>query len=92
MNSTRREFVCGATAFALIQGVGAAGKPNKPIKALYENGSRASDFLSCRRLYLDICGRIPTPEEVTEYVASKKSRKYEDLINKLLKSKNYTNY
>ena len=92
MNSTRREFVCGATAFALIQGVGAAGKPNKPIKALYENGSRASDFLSCRRLYLDICGRIPTPEEVTEYVASKKSRKYEDLVDKLLESEDYADY
>ena len=89
MSITRREFVCGATAFALIRGAGAAGKP---IKALYENGSRASDFLICRRLYLDICGRIPTPEEVTEYVASKKSRKYEDLVDRLLESDDYADY
>ena len=92
MNLTRRAFVCGATAFALIRDGAAAPKSGAPIKAVYENGSRASDFLACRRLYLDICGRIPTPEEVKAYVSSKKSRKYEDLIDQLLASDDFADY
>jgi len=90
MNATRREFVCGATAFALLQGASAASKDT--IKAVYENGSRASDFLACRRLYLDICGRIPAPEEVRAYLAEKKSRKYEDLVDRLLDSDDFADY
>ena len=87
---TRRGFIGGMTAFALIQGGYAASKG--PIKAVYENGSRASDFLICRRLYLDICGRIPTRKEVETYIASKKSRKYEDLIESLLDSEDFADY
>ena len=90
MNPNRREFIAGATAFALLQAGAAGGKG--PIKAVYENGSHASDFLICRRLYLDICGRIPTPAEVKAYVASKKSHKYEDLIDALLESEDYADY
>ena len=43
MSITRRAFVCGATAFALIRDGAAASKSKAPIKAVYENGSRASD-------------------------------------------------
>lgn len=92
MSLTRRAFVCGATAFALIRDGAAASKSGAPIKAVYENGSRASDFLACRRLYLDICGRIPTPEEVKAYVSSKKSSKYENLIDQLLETDDYADY
>ena len=92
MSLTRRAFVCGATAFAMIRDGAAASKSGAPIKAVYENGSRASDFLACRRLYLDICGRIPTPEEVKAYVSSKKSSKYENLIDQLLETDDYADY
>lgn len=86
---TRRTFLGGATAFALIQN-GFAAKSTASV--VYETGGRASDFLLCRRLYLDICGRIPTPEEVQAYVSSRKPRKYEDLIDALLESEDFADY
>ena len=91
MSTTRREFIAGATAFSLLQGAFGASKANA-VRAVYENGSRVSDFLACRRLHLDICGRIPTPEEVTAYVADKKNGKYEALIDRLLDSPDYADY
>ena len=91
IDMTRRGFIGGVTAFSLL-GADAASKSRGPIKAVYEKGSRASDFLACRRLYLDICGRIPTPQEVEAYVASKKSSKYENLIDTLLDSEDYADY
>jgi len=93
MNFTRREFVCGATAFSLLRtGFGKPRESAHAIQAVYENGSHASDFLLCRRLHLDICGRLPTPQEVAEYVESKRSRKYEELIDRLLASEDYADY
>ena len=91
MSTTRREFIAGATAFSLLQGAFGASKGNA-VRAVYESGSRVSDFLACRRLHLDICGRIPTPEEVTAYVADKKNGKYEALIDRLLDSPDYADY
>ena len=91
MSATRREFIAGATAFTLLQGAFGASKGNA-VRAVYENGSRVSDFLACRRLHLDICGRIPTPDEVTAYVAEKKNNKYEALVDRLLDSPDYADY
>ncbi len=90
MTIDRREFICGTTAFALLGSVSAASR--NTIKAVYENGNRASDFLACRRLYLDICGRIPTPQEVRDYLANKRGSKYEDLIDNLLASEDFADY
>ena len=92
MSATRREFIAGATAFALLQGAYGASRSGNTVRAVYENGSRVSDFLACRRLYLDICGRIPKPEEVKEYLASKKNHKYEELVDRLLDSPDYADY
>ena len=88
--TTRRAFIGGLTAFAILKG--ASGATGKVIKAVYENGTRATDFLQCRRLYLDICGRIPTPAEVRAYLASKKHDKYEALVDALLQSEDYADY
>ena len=91
MSTTRREFIAGATAFSLLQGAFGAPRQNA-VRAVYENGSRVSDFLACRRLHLDICGRIPTPDEVKDYVATKKSGKYEALIDRLLDTPDFADY
>ena len=45
------------------------------LRIFAPNGGQAAEFLICRRLYLDICGRIPTPEDVTEYVSSRDIKK-----------------
>ena len=91
MSATRREFIAGATAFSLLQGALGAPRGNA-VRAVYENGSRVSDFLACRRLHLDICGRIPTPEEVTSYVSDRRNDKYEALVDRLLGSADFADY
>lgn len=45
----------------------------------------ASDCVLVRRVYLDLAGRLPTPEEAKRYVSSKDPRKYEALVETLLK-------
>ncbi len=62
------------------------------MKVFSPTGGQAADFLICRRLYLDICGRPPTPEEVTEYTTSRDVRKREKLIDRLLDSDDYADY
>lgn len=89
MNVTRRTFIAGVTAFTLASRGVAAGKQGTTV---YENGGKASDFLLCRRLYLDICGRIPTRKETDEFVASKDSHKAEKLVDALLASDDYADY
>lgn len=44
----------------------------------------------CRRVYLDILGRIPTVEEVTAFVDSKEPDKKLKLVNSLLEDDKYT--
>ena len=65
MTISRRAFLASASAFSIMEGLASAAA-DKRIFA--PNGGQAAEFLICRRLYLDICGRIPTPEEVTEFV------------------------
>ena len=73
MTISRRAFLASASAFSIMEGLASAAG-DKRIFA--PNGGQAADFLICRRLYLDICGRIPTPEEVNEYVRLEQSGKY----------------
>jgi hypothetical protein len=42
-----------------------------------------------RRVTLDLTGLLPTPEEVKDFVADKSPMAYEDLVERLLASKNY---
>ncbi len=44
----------------------------------------ATDGEWCRRVYLDIIGRIPTVEELQKFIADKKPSKKADLVNRLL--------
>lgn len=43
----------------------------------------------CRRLYFDLTGLPPTPEEVAAFVADKSPKAYESLVDKLLASPHY---
>lgn len=55
-------------------------KPSKP----------ADDGIWCRRVYLDLIGRIPTVKELDEFVKSRSKNKKAELIAKLLYDENYT--
>ena len=78
----------GALSFALVQEAFAARAND--LHAYSTPAAKCS--LMCRRLYLDICGRLPTRAEVEEYIASRDSRKQEKLVNKLLDSQDYADY
>jgi len=91
MNVTRRTFLAGATAFSLAQAAFAAGKTGAAT-TFYEVSGHASDFLMCRRLYLDLAGRLPTPEEVRAYVNDKSAHKLEALVDRLLDSYDFGDY
>ena len=90
MQVSRRAFLGSAAALALLRDGFAA--PGGDMKVFAPNGGQAADFLICRRLYLDICGRIPTPEEVSEYTASRDVKKREKLIERLLETDDYADY
>lgn len=47
---------------------------------------RADDETFCRRAYLDIAGRIPTPEELQQFVDEKSSGKRDRLVDELIES------
>ncbi|MHC4878181.1 MAG: DUF1549 domain-containing protein [Planctomycetota bacterium] len=49
-----------------------------------------STFL--RRVTLDIAGRLPTPEETTEFLASDAADKRDQVIDRLLRSPGYADY
>lgn len=90
MQVSRRAFLGSAAAMALFRDGFAA--PGGDMKVFAPNGGQAADFLICRRLYLDICGRIPTPEEVGDYTASRDVKKREKLIERLLETDDYADY
>ena len=90
MQVSRRAFLGSAAALALLRDGFAA--PGGDMKVFAPNGGQAVDFLICRRLYLDICGRIPTPEEVSEYTASRDVKKREKLVERLLETDDYADY
>ncbi len=45
-----------------------------------------------RRVSLDLCGRLPTPEEVKVFLADKSSAKRAALIDRLLEDRDYAGY
>ena len=90
MQVSRRSFLGGAAALALLRDGFAATSADARIFA--PNGGQAADFLVCRRLYLDICGRLPTPEEVTDYTSSRDVRKQAKLVDRLLETDDYADY
>jgi hypothetical protein len=52
----------------------------------------ASDEEFIRRASLDICGTLPTPDEVKSYVADKRPNKRARLIDRLLERPEYASY
>lgn len=94
MTVTRRSFIGSAAALALSEAFAAPSNASASASAklFAPNGGRAADFLLCRRLYLDLCGRIPTREEVESYVAARGARKQEALVDRLLASDDYADY
>ena len=55
-------------------------KPTKPAK----------DGEWCRRVYLDLIGRIPTVDELQDFLSSDSKDRYSNLVNKLLDDDEYT--
>ena len=53
---------------------------------------RCSDEVFCRRVYLDVTGTIPTPGQVRAFLADRRPRKREALIERLLKSSQFADY
>ncbi len=50
----------------------------------------AEDYEWCRRIYLDLLGRIPTVDELQEFTNNKSEDRYEQLVDKLLDHDDYT--
>ncbi|MFT5470107.1 MAG: mono/diheme cytochrome c family protein [Verrucomicrobiales bacterium] len=50
----------------------------------------ASDDIFMRRVFIDICGQLPTSEEFDAFVSSKSPTKRADLIDELLERKEFT--
>ena len=49
----------------------------------------ATDGEWCRRVYLDVLGRVPSVQELRDFVASKEADKKAKLVNKLLYDEAY---
>lgn len=52
----------------------------------------ADDATIARRLYLDLCGRLPPPNEVLKYQAETAADKREQLVDRLLRSDAFTEF
>jgi len=59
------------------------------VKAGLQPAAEASPQTLIRRLYLDLIGLPPTPEQVDEFLLNKSSTAYADLVDQLLNSPHY---
>ncbi|MEC9091935.1 MAG: DUF1549 domain-containing protein, partial [Planctomycetota bacterium] len=50
---------------------------------------RADERTLVRRLYIDLIGLLPSPQEVNDYVKDPSNQAYEKLVNRLLASKHF---
>ena len=97
MKFCRRTFLGGAMALAVwpknLFAAPQKGGASSFLTSLWElpNGL-ATPNVMVRRLYLDLAGRIPTADETTEYVQSSSPNKREELVDKLLSSKDFVDY
>ncbi len=55
-----------------------------------EPATAAKDYEWCRRVYLDVLGRIPSVDELRAFTGDKSKRKKEKLIDRLLNDEEYT--
>ena len=52
----------------------------------------SNDYEFCRRIYLDLTGRIPTPEQLKGFVGDTSADKRDHLINELLESQAWVDH
>ena len=90
MGMTRREFLAGSAALAALWDGLAAASPGAHV--FEKTSGEAADFLLCRRLHLDICGRLPSRAEVERFVESLDADKVQKLVDELLASDAYADY
>ncbi|MDX2044215.1 MAG: DUF1549 and DUF1553 domain-containing protein [Acidobacteriota bacterium] len=64
----------------LFAAMKADGVPHAPM---------TNDYEFCRRVYLDLIGRIPTPEQLQAFVSNKSADKRERLIDTLIDSEEW---
>jgi len=90
MSLSRRSFLLSAASFALLrEGLAAAA----PGAGLFEDGQgRAAPFLLCRRLYLDLCGRLPTTAELARFEKAASVDRVPALVDELLATDDYADY
>ena len=77
------------------QGIPQVRRINEEIRRVWEDNkvrpsTAASNGEWCRRVYLDILGRVPTVQELREFVSGKDSGNKAKLVNKLLHDDAYT--
>jgi hypothetical protein len=101
MELTRREFLGDSAALAAIASLaggcastkgGAAKSAKGAAGPLEDADGLATDSTMARRLYLDLVGRIPTPEESRRYEESRDPAKKENLVDSLLGSDGFADY
>ena len=68
---------------------------NRQIRAVWDEYSlkpseNATEGEWCRRVYLDLLGRVPTVAELEEFTSSMSKDKRQELVNKLLYDEAYT--
>jgi hypothetical protein len=62
---------------------------NKLEEAGLQPAPEAEKYLQIRRLYLDLTGLVPSPEEVDAFLADTRPDAYEKVVDRLLESKHY---
>ena len=98
MKVSRRLFLGDAAALAALMAGGCAAPKSAADAAHGKAGpmedadGMATDAVMARRMYLDICGRIPTVEESIRYEQSKDPAKRGHLIDALLASRGFADY
>jgi hypothetical protein len=54
--------------------------------------AEADDGTFLRRVTIDLCGRLPTPTELKDFIADKSAEKHEKLVDRLLASKDHADH
>jgi hypothetical protein len=77
------------------QGIPQVRRINEEIRRVWEDNklrpsAAATNGEWCRRVYLDILGRVPTVQELREFLSGKDSGNKAKLVNKLLQDAAYT--
>jgi hypothetical protein len=93
-----RDLAAGSAEHASVAKPRNFDSPTEAIDVLIAQGWQrrrvipapaADDRTWCRRVYLDLAGRIPTAEELSAFLYSPEASKRRDLVDELLKSEAY---